>query len=98
MMTTLALDEKTVAALTESQELLAVADPSGRVVGFFAPVKQEYADQYVQLAARMYSVWGAEGPPQRSMTTAEVIARLESLGKTERASQSSEAPPAHPGR
>lgn len=80
-MTTIPLDEKTTSALTESRELLAVTDPSGKVIGFFAPVKREYAEQYAEMAARIYSVWGSDGPPRRSMTTAEVIAHLESLEK-----------------
>ena len=80
-MTTVKLDETTLAALVEGGKLVEVSDAAGNVVGFFAPVKQEYADQYAEMAARVYSVWGSDGPPQRSMTTAEVVARLESLGK-----------------
>ena len=80
-MTTIPLDDMTVAALTKEKELVAMTDATGKVIGFFAPVKQEYADQYAEMAARAHSIWGPDGPPRRSMTTAEVIELLESLEK-----------------
>ncbi len=76
-MTTIALDDKTVAALTKEKELVAMTDSAGTVIGFFAPVKQEYAEQYAEGAARAFSVWGSEGMPKHLTTPAEVIAYLE---------------------
>ena len=74
-MTTIPVDDKTVASLMASNELVAVADAAGNVIGFFAPVKKEYADQYAELAAKAYAAKG------RAKTTAEVIADLEALGE-----------------
>jgi hypothetical protein len=73
-MTTIQLDDKTLASLANPNELVAVTDAAGNVVGFFAPIKKEYAEQYAELAAKAYA---AKGRPK---TTAEVIADLEALG------------------
>ncbi|MBY0512731.1 MAG: hypothetical protein K2P78_02325 [Gemmataceae bacterium] len=76
-MTLIPVDDKTLAALTGPNELLAVTDAAGKVVGFFAPVTVEHVKEYVDAAAKMYSVWGAEGMPRHLTTPAEVIAHLE---------------------
>jgi hypothetical protein len=78
--TKIVLDANALAALAVTESgVAAVTDAAGNVVGFFAPVRQEYAEQYVEMAARARSVWGDAGPPRRPMTTAEVIERLNSL-------------------
>jgi len=76
-MTTVQVDEKTRAALDGADPLVAVSDATGAVIGFFAPVRQEYADQYAEVAARAYAAQRAGGRP---LTTPEVVAHLESLG------------------
>ena len=73
-MTTIKLDDNTLASLANPNELVAVTDAAGNVIGFFAPYKMEYAAQYAELAAKAYA---AKGRPK---TTAEVIADLEALG------------------
>ena len=79
-MTHVALDTNALAALTPAESgVVAVTDAAGKVVGYYAPVKQEYADQYAEMAARVQSVWGPEGPPRGPLTTAEVIERLKTL-------------------
>ena len=72
-MTTIPVDAKTGASLIESNGLVAVADAAGNVIGFFAPVKKEYADQYAELAAKAFAA--KQGPK----STAEVIADLKAL-------------------
>ena len=49
------------------------------MIGFFAPNKIEQAEEYAKMAARSYSLWGEERPPERSMTTEEVVAWLQKL-------------------
>lgn len=78
-MTRIALDANALAALATTESgVVAVTDATGNIVGFYAPVKQEYADQYAEMAARA-SVAYSEG--RRPLTTAETIKYLESLGK-----------------
>jgi hypothetical protein len=78
-MTKIALDANALAALATTESgVVAVTDASGNVVGFYAPVKQEYAEHYAELAARA-SVAYSEG--RRPLTTAEVIKHLESREK-----------------
>jgi hypothetical protein len=81
-MTKIELDATALAALAKTESgVVAVTDAAGNIVGFFAPVKQEYADQYAQMAARAASVWGEIGPPPGPLTTAEVIERMKLLEK-----------------
>lgn len=76
-MTKIELDAKALAALSATENgVVAVTDASGAVIGFFAPVKQEYAEQYAEMAARA-SVAYKDG--RRPMTTAEVTEHLKSL-------------------
>ena len=53
-MTTIPLDDKMVAALAKEEELVAMTDTAGTVIGFFAPVKQEHADQYAEMARGLF--------------------------------------------
>lgn len=71
------LDDMTLAALSGGDNLVAVRNGAGEVVGFFAPVRQEYAEEYARTAAKAYSVRGER--PRKPMTTPEVAAYLESL-------------------
>jgi hypothetical protein len=80
-MTTVTVDKAQAETMVQTGELVEVRDPAGEVIGFFAPVKMEYVKDYAEMAARTYSVWGAEGPPKRSMTAAEVLAHLEEREK-----------------
>jgi hypothetical protein len=83
-MTKITLDEKALAALAPTENgVVAITDAAGNIVGFYAPVKQEYADQYAAAAARAASVWGEVGPPPGALPTAEVVKRLQSLEKTQ---------------
>ena len=78
-MTKIALDANALAALAKTESgVVAVTDDAGNIVGFYAPVKQEYAEHYAEMAARA-SVAYSEG--RRPKTTEEVIRDLESLGK-----------------
>jgi hypothetical protein len=81
-MTKIELDATALAALAATESgVAAVTDAAGNIVGFYAPVKQEYADQYAEMAARTASVWGEIGPPPGPLTTAEVIERMKLLEK-----------------
>jgi hypothetical protein len=76
-MTKIALDATAVGALAGTESgVVAITDAAGTVIGYFAPVKQEYAEHYAEAAARA-SVAYAEG--RRPKTTAEVIRDLEAL-------------------
>lgn len=78
-MTKIALDTNALAALAATESgVVAITDEAGNIVGFYAPVKQEYAEQYARMAARA-SVAYTEG--RRPLTTAEAIKHLESLEK-----------------
>jgi hypothetical protein len=72
-MTTIPVDAKTGARLVETSGLIAVADAVGNVIGFFAPVTMDHADQYADLAAKAFAA--KQGPK----STAEVIADLRAL-------------------
>ena len=81
-MTKIELDANALAALATTESgVVAVTDAAGTIVGFYAPVKQEYAEQYAAAAARAASIWGEVGPPPGPLTSAEVIERLKLLGK-----------------
>jgi hypothetical protein len=75
-MTTIKLDDKALAALAGGDKLVAVADEAGNIIGFFAPFRMEYAEQYAEMAARAYA---AHREGRRPLTTAEVVKQLESL-------------------
>jgi len=76
-MTKIALDATALAALAKTESgVVAVTDAAGNVVGYFAPVKQEYAE----LAARASVAYSEGGRPA---TTGEVLKRLESLEPTQ---------------
>ena len=76
-MTTVTLDEKAITALNGGDNLVAIQNAAGETVGFYAPVRQEYADEYALVAAKSFSARG--GQPRKPLTTPEVIAHLESL-------------------
>jgi hypothetical protein len=80
-MTTIPLDDKTIAALVDSKKLVAVRDATGRVIGFFAPVCIEHAPQYASGAAQLYPHKDAHKADDngKRYTTAEVLAHLKSL-------------------
>jgi hypothetical protein len=79
-MTKIALDANALAVLATTESgVVAITDTAGNVVGFYAPVKQEYAEQYAAAAARAASVWGEIGPPPGPLTTAEVVERMKLL-------------------
>lgn len=75
-MTTIRMDGEALAALATTETVVAVTDAAGNVVGYFAPVKQEYAEHYAELAARAH----ASAPHRRPLTTAELLAKLEATG------------------
>lgn len=72
-MTTISVDAKTRERLVEPAGLVAVTGPDGAVIGFFAPVNLDHADQYAELAAKAFAA--KQGPK----STAEVIAALRAL-------------------
>ena len=77
-MTKIALDANALAALATTESgVVAITDDAGNIVGFYAPVKQEYA----QMAARAASVWDEVGRPPGPLTTAQVIERMKLLEK-----------------
>jgi hypothetical protein len=76
-MTSVTVDKTQAEALVKTGELVEIRDASGTVLGFFAPVKQEYAEQYAEMAAHAFSVWGPEGRPKHLTTSADVIAYLQ---------------------
>jgi hypothetical protein len=76
-MTTIRMDGAALAALATTETVVAVTDAAGTVVGYFAPVKQEYAEHYAEAAARA-SVAYRDGA--RPLTTAELAAKLEAMG------------------
>jgi hypothetical protein len=80
-MTTVTVDGAQAEAMVKTGELVEIRDGSGAVIGFFAPVKQEYAREYAEMAARAASVWGPEGMPRHLTTPDEVIAYLEAREK-----------------
>jgi hypothetical protein len=80
-MTTVTVDGVQAEAMVKTGELVEIRDAAGTVIGFFAPLKLEYARDYAETAARAYSVWGPEGMPRHLTTPAEVIAYLEAREK-----------------
>ena len=79
-MTTVTVETPMAADLTRTGELVEIRDASGTVIGFFAPFKMEYAQEYAEMAARAYA---AHREGCRPLTTAEVTAYLESLEKSQ---------------
>jgi hypothetical protein len=79
-MTTIPLDDKTVAALSKEKELVAMTDAAGVVIGFFAPIGIEHAPQYAAAGAHFYP---DKDKPRNGpwYTTEEVISHLKSLEK-----------------
>lgn len=80
-MPTVTVDPAQAEAMVKTGELVEVRDAAGAVLGFFAPLKMEYATEYAEMAARTYSVWGAAGTPRELRTPADVIAHLEAREK-----------------
>jgi hypothetical protein len=75
-MTTVPLDDHTIATLIAANRVIAVSDQTGRVVGFFAPVAVPLAPEYAAAAAHIYPTKDAhkQNPSGKSYTTAEVLA------------------------
>jgi len=80
-MSSVPLDEQTLAALVGEKGLVALTDGTGRVVGFFAPAmsRAEMARRYLGLPDPEELRRQAE-KPEKTYTTAEVKAYLNSLG------------------
>jgi hypothetical protein len=79
-MTSVAVTQDQAEAMVQTGELVEVRDHAGTAIGFFAPFRMEYAEEYAEMAARAYAAY-RDG--RRPLTTAEVIAHLESLEKTQ---------------
>jgi hypothetical protein len=77
------LDEAAVAQLRQAQGLAEIRDGSGTVIGFFAPVSLERAPLYAEAAARIdpTAIQRQKQTPQKTHTTEEVLAHLDSLEK-----------------
>jgi hypothetical protein len=80
-MTVVPLDDKTLAALVADKKLVAVTDGSGRVVGYFAPAmsREEMARRHLGLPDPE-ELRRQRDVPEKTYTTAEVKAYLQSLG------------------
>jgi hypothetical protein len=80
-MVSVSVDEKLAGSLACGGELVAVKDPAGKVIGFFAPISMELADQYVAMASRYYPIKDMPklNPNGKAYTTAEVLEHLKSL-------------------
>lgn len=80
-MSTVPLDARTLASLVTDRGLVAVTDDGGRVVGYFAPAvsREEMAQRYLGLPTPE-AVREQAGTTERTYTTAEVKAYLQSLG------------------
>lgn len=80
-MTTVTVNQAQAETMVKTGELVEVRDPAGAVIGFFAPVKLEYAKDYAEAAARAQSIWGRpDGRPAKQWYTGEeVAAHLRSL-------------------
>lgn len=79
-MTLIPLNEQALAALTRGpDQLVGVTDSAGKVVGFFAPVGVEHADQYAA-AAHFYPTRDVRpAAADRRYTGEEARAFLQSL-------------------
>lgn len=51
-MTTVTMTADQAEALVKTGELVELLNPDGAVLGYFAPVKVEFAEQYAAMAAR----------------------------------------------
>lgn len=80
-MTSVIVDKDQAEAMVKTGELVEVRNQAGEVIGFFAPVKTEYAKEYSEAAARYYSTWGPGGMPRHLKTPEEVFAYLEAREK-----------------
>jgi hypothetical protein len=78
-MDSVTVDEKLAGSLTAGGTLVEVKDPTGKVIGFFAPVTMEYAEKYAQAAGQFYPVKDLPKSNGRTYTTAEVLEHLRSL-------------------
>jgi hypothetical protein len=81
-MTTIPLDDQTLASLIAANRMVAVSDSTGQVVGFFAPIAMPLAAEYATAAATIYPTKDAHrnAPRGKGRTTAEVCDYLRSLG------------------
>jgi hypothetical protein len=77
-MTTVTADNKLVSELSACDSVVEVRNADGAIIGFFAPISLEHAEQYASVAAKAYSA----GINRATKTTSEVLADLESLEKT----------------
>ncbi len=76
-MTTIQLDEQALAALKTTDTVVAVTDAAGAVIGYYASVKQEYARDFAELAAKDSA---ANLAGERPLTTAQLAAKLQAMG------------------
>lgn len=79
-MSTVPLDNKTLAALVADNKLVAVTDDSGQVVGYFAPAisREEMARRHLGLPDPE-DLRRQRDESEKTYTTAEVKAHLKSL-------------------
>ena len=80
-MTTLTADEAMLAVLRQANGLAEIRDPSGAIVGFFAPVSLERAHLHAQAAARIdpTEIKRRKESERQGHTTREVFEHLKSL-------------------
>jgi hypothetical protein len=80
-MTSLTADDAMLATLRQAQGLAEIRDPTGRVIGFFAPVSVEHADLYAQAAAQVdpTEIQRRKAAGGKPHTTQEVLDHLKSL-------------------
>ena len=83
-MTSVTANEAVLAVLGSVKELTEIRDPSGKVIGFFAPIAVEHAQHYANAAARIdpAAIQRAKEEKGPGRTTAEVLQHLKSLEKT----------------
>jgi hypothetical protein len=81
-MTSVPLDDKTLAALVADKKLVAVTNDTGKVIGYFAPAlsREEMARQHLGLPDPN-ELRQQRDKAERTYTTAEVKAHLRSLEK-----------------
>jgi hypothetical protein len=81
-MTKIALDANALAALAATESgVVAVTDAAGNIVGFYAPVKQEYAADYAAAAAHFYPDKDKPRPGGPWFTSEQMAEHLKSLEK-----------------
>lgn len=83
-MISLIADNQMLAILSQAKELAEIRDPSGQVIGFFAPVAQDRAHLYAQAAATAdpLEIQRRKAPDRKTHSTEEVLKHLDSLEKT----------------